>query len=241
MIHNIYAQKILAALFHTSLGAIPTKEEEEQQLNAKNIPKEVTAQAYCNAFVANDYVDGGDTIERYNAWKNEIDNCAWFYTETVAKAIKYTDKNGNEKSEFFYGWERKENSLPSTNYPSKAFLALFTKMPDENGDGYEEPDKESTTYMRVNLNESIITGGKSLNNAVKNTTNGEATLTNKEIIMYPEVYGIDWGTIVGFGVFQEEEAMTGTPIFWGRLNEQVTTTINHVPLFRVGDFQVTLS
>lgn len=258
MINLIYAQKILNALFHTGGSAGLSAEDEMAQFINDGLPSKsgVTAQLYFNAFVAAGYKASGETELKYNAIRSAIDNSQHYKTEnddTVSFDYKIYDNSTDKHIGYtvsYTGWKIK-SKIQEAPYPTTAYLALFTEMPDENGFNYVEPVVDdvgaSTTYIRVNLHAGIITGENALNTATKDEESGKSFLDNRDIIMYPEIYGSDWGTICGFGVFEEEEPMTGNPVFWGRLynketetNDTISATTGHVPLFRVGDFQISL-
>lgn len=248
MIAPKYAQLILNAIFHTGghVGVSPS--EERESLIANGVPGAgITAEQYFKAFEANGYKVGSETAKQYDELKALVNASGWFYTQdTTEEEFQYRNPTSGQTTltKRFSGWEIKQRSEQLANYPKTAFLALFTKMPDENGEGYKEPNKadngETTTYMRVDLHNGIVTGNCSLNTAIKDSDSGMSVLDNSEQIVYPEVYGFDWGPIIGFGVFEEEEIDAGIPVLWGRLNNQITATVNRVPLFRTGDFKVTL-
>jgi hypothetical protein len=48
-----------------------------------------------------------------------------------------------------------------------------------------------------------------------------------------------WGNIVGFGLF-EKDSGEEAPYFWGELERNQEGTVNHVPLFRIKNFQLFL-
>jgi hypothetical protein len=122
-------------------------------------------------------------------------------------------------------------------------------MPDENGQGAQEPSSD-TTYMRVNLHCDILNGEESLSTAAYNSDDKATTITNSEaIVMFPEVEGVNWGEIVGFGIYGTAAVGSGTPILWDRLANKdehgnyisVLAETERVPLFRKNQFKVTLN
>ena len=152
-------------------------------------------------------------------------------------------------------------------YPKKAFIGLFTKMPDTDGTKFEEPTWKTNdnlhTYQRMSLHEDLLYGDMSLNAVRQIGANSEkypndtiehkgylgyAFVDNKEIVLFPEILDEDgWGEIVGFGLFENEEPTEGeTPYFWGKITDKdgvvisVSTAKQKVPLFRKNEFKVYL-
>lgn len=135
------------------------------------------------------------------------------------------------------------------NYPSRAFIGLFTTMPNPDGTQYAEPtpyspDTPGLTYRRMNLHESLFSGDTIFDEVEKEESVtdhlGKAKIKNKEIIMFPEVLGASWGTIKGFGIFAEEAVGTGTPYFWGTVQQSKVASEETVPLFRPKEFIIYL-
>lgn len=135
------------------------------------------------------------------------------------------------------------------NYPSKAFIGLFTTMPNPDGTQYAEPTPYSPsnpelTYRRMNLHESLFSGDTVFDAVEKEIVEsdhlGKAKIKNKEIIMFPEVLGASWGTIKGFGIFEEEAVGTGVPYFWGSVQQSKVASEETVPLFRPEEFIIYL-
>ena len=258
MIHPNYAKALLNALFQTDGAAGLNKSEEKEQLIDQGIDKSVfsggiTATMKLAAYINADFTEPNDTTRMWDDWKSKINASSWYYTEDTPSEYLTYKEDGTERHRYFSGWRVVTRLTQQNKYPDNVYLALFTTMPDGNGTGYVEPTVDSngasTTYMRANLYEAIVTGNVCINNAVTSTVvdaeTGEesavALLNNREAIMYPEVVDVDWGAIVGFGVFEKDTAMGGDiPIFWGKLNDPISATVGHVPLFRLGDFEVTL-
>lgn len=251
MIKLSYAQYILNGLFHTGGAVGVTPEDELKDLNAMGVPTSgYSPNDFFVAFKNNDYKKDENYEKTAKEHKDLVNKSAWYKTYDIDNQLFKYEVSGASGSTtqqivYFSGWDIIKKSEQTTYYPTKAFLALFTTMPNSDGTGYVEPtiveDKE-TTYMRVDLHSGVITGNQCLNKAQIDGENGGAVLTNCEIIMYPEVSGVSWGSIVGFGVFETKEPMVGDPIFWGSIsNGPVLTTTEHVPLFRIGDFKITLS
>lgn len=168
---------------------------------------------------------------------------AW--TERIYNNGKVSTKEVTEQSNILINvkpWEVLEKYEQTLYYPQNAYLALFTKMPDANGNNYVEPlfyNEETTSYMRINLHEELIFGKEALNEATVNDSVIPSEITNKYQISFPEIFPEEsWGTIVGFGVFETKENDSGVPILWGLLEDPKPTTIERVPLFRVGDFKI---
>jgi hypothetical protein len=130
-------------------------------------------------------------------------------------------------------------------YPKDTFLALFTDIQEQDGETiFTEPDSEATTYIRANLHCDILNGEESLTQANYDSEANETVIMNtNSIIMFPEVDTLPWGTIIGFGIYDQETG--GKPILWDKLlpddeGNYISATNAHVPLFRKGQFKVTL-
>lgn len=247
-----FGKGILNALFHTPAIVGIDPEEEKAALIAASVNWGVTAAQYFAAYKNNDYETGGDVEEKYNEDRQKIEASECWETEStdaVEFSYEVTEKVGitnttTTKKVTFSGWKVKPRSSQAMYYPKKAFLALFTKMPDEIGAGYEEPmyDAEGnrTTYIRVDLHEAIISGNGCISKAAADPDGG-AYIVNTELFAFPEVYGPLWGTIVGFGVMESETPGGGdTPTHWGRVTAALTTKEGRIPLFRLGGFKSTL-
>ncbi len=183
-------------------------------------------------------------------------------TETLSKTMKLTFQK--------IVYEQQETLAPF--FPNTAYIGLFTQMPGPDGTGFIEPTHANkdplSTYRRMNLHVGLLKGEYVMNDAQKCTTDaqylGQGQINNKDIIMFPEALtqkqnsdgsieiveyssvkneGLGWGTIVGFGIFENKEPAGPTeyPYFWGRVNEPVLAYSGSVPLFRAGEFNVFLA
>lgn len=260
MIALTYAKQILNALFHTGGSAGITAEQELQNFLDEKLVSQykynnetvygISAVEYGLAFTADGNKTNGKTTDELNARKSKVSALSdWYYTAyTDLVEHKYKVTKDDETKEYtvnLKGWYLVKRDSEQAQYPKNTYLALFTEMPDETGSGYKEPigsDGTITTYMRTNLHCAIITGNECLNIATNDEEVGGSLIDNREIVMFPEVVAHGWGNIVGFGIFQQEDVMTGSPILWGRLKNEngIDAEVDHVPLFRIGDFRVTL-
>lgn len=113
---------------------------------------------------------------------------------------------------------------------SNSYLALSSTAPGADGSGFTEP-AATTGYARavIGLQSQSAT-------QVMDTPAGGVT-QNKDIIFFPEA-SASWGTLTHFGLFTA--ASGGTLILYGTLSEPITVAANYVPLFRVGNFSLTL-
>lgn len=240
----------------------------QQVLNSSNYfvpPTLMTRGEYvCEEFIYNilvleskkeEYVSGYDkygdeekktaTVNRYTTSKVEI--------ASKADPLSFAE-------EYFFA----QVSVQTKVFPQKAYIGLFTTSPSADGTGFVEPTsyfKDSTmTYRRMNLHEGLFSGEYVFNNlipAVKGTkvgsgdtakdVEGYAELSNKEIIMFPEVLTQSWGVIVGFGIFEneyppedEEAAKNEYPYFWGEVSNPREAFVGTVPLFRADEFKIYL-
>lgn len=195
----------------------------------------------------------------------------------VTRYKKVTDPTSYTFNITFQGFLFEQKKTQDVYFPSEAYLGLFTKMPGVNGetDFVEVPTEMTengvvytTAYRRMDLNEGIFSKKPVLESAYKygekaderDPSNphrdylGYAYITNKEIIMFPEIVRRDpngviksdtastwggWGNIVGFGLF-EKKSGEELPYFWGELERNQEGTVNHVPLFRIKNFQLFL-
>lgn len=274
MISPTYAKQILNALFHTgggvgldagtelnnlktahSLSSFSIKVTENGQEKTKTVYG-VSPLTYFNAYKTDGYKAGGDATAALDEKRGQVVSAKkqWHsVVNTPSEIFKWTTGTGSsqtEQSKAFTGWYLSENKEQSVPYPKaqETYLGLFTKMPDGNGEKYEEPT--ASEYMRVKLHQSIVTGEPTIGSAAEDDT-GKTAIVNSEIIMFPEITSTTWGTIVGFGIFEKQKTEENdTPILWGVLKtpaesgeyvpNTVETTINHVPLFRKNEFSVSL-
>lgn len=117
------------------------------------------------------------------------------------------------------------NSLLNSNVKGK-YMGLFSSAPtDSQTDGVTFTELSGAGYARTLLSQPI-----------KNAEN--RSITNDEIIFFPEAES-NWGTATHFGIFNSKES--GQPIIYGALESAVTIQTNYVPLFRVGQFRLTLT
>lgn len=261
MIHFNFAQKILNTLFKTDGSVGETPEQVMARLIALGIPESgYTPDLFFEAFKANGYETDIEFAKKAAKARAEVNATSWYTTENVDTEIfeyKIYDANSKDyitKYVTFSGWTIVRIPTQRYYYPENSFLALFTTMPDGYGDGYVEPattgikeddetgesTESATGYMRINLHRGIINAEPCLTKATAGE-NGVAVLKNGLPIMFHECL-VDWGKIVGFGVFNEATPRTGKPIFWGSItNGSVSASADHVPLFRKDEFQITLS
>lgn len=250
MITPKMTKTILNKMFHTSGIAGLSPAEEKEALVSSGVPENgVSAYLYQRAFVEDGYTASGPTTEKYNAYKATVNASEWWKTITtsaISQKYDWTDENGQDKSTTYTvsGWGFSQRLSPDTKYPTNAYLALFTQMPDHNGLNYKEPvavNGQKTTYMRVNLRNAIISGNVCIKLAGRDPETGEAVIENNELFVFPEVFGVNWGTIVGFGIMPTKDAGDGTAsVLWGRTVNPIVTKEKSVPLFRKGAFKTTL-
>ncbi|MBO5435884.1 hypothetical protein J6A31_08830, partial [bacterium] len=184
--------------------------------------------------------------KKYENWRTLTNQSEWFKAVQTPEDQAYRPELGVADDgtviygDPYYGWYRSKQTVQTSYYPTGKYLALFTSIPDETGANYTEPTEE-TTYQRINLDTGYFTRLNVMDDtAVIDTDNGGATIANKDVIYYPEVVDVDWGTIVGFGIFEDKDVATGEPYLWGKLNESVLATVDHVPLFRKQGFKLSL-
>lgn len=240
----------------------------QQVLNSSNyfVPPTLSTRGeyVCEDFIYNilvlaskeeEYVSGYDKYGEEEKKKVTVDR---YTTEKVEVASKAAPLSFVEEYVF------KQAGVQTKIFPQKAYIGLFTTNPLADGTGFVEPisySKDSAmTYRRMNLHEGLFSGEYVFNNlipAVKGTkvgtgdtakdVEGYAELSNKEIIMFPEVLTQSWGVIEGFGIFEneyppedEEEAKNEHPYFWGEVSNPREASVGTVPLFRADEFKIYL-
>lgn len=120
----------------------------------------------------------------------------------------------------------KGSSAPLSN----CYLALSSTAPNADGTNFTEPDS-TKGYARA----IIGLQGQSATQ-VMDVPSGGVT-QNKDIIFFPEA-SASWGTLTHFGLYTS--ATGGTLVLYGSLSEPITVATNYVPLFRVGNFSLSL-
>lgn len=235
MINTEYAKAILNTLFAKRANGSDIHEE-RRTWKEQGIPDELTAEEYREAT--------DDKKQEYDRWKKMID--ASLHWETSTK----------ETSSASRGWkivqkEKYNNPIMDKYYPTTRYLALFTTMPNADGTGFVEPyqnNNTSTTYRRIDLEHAFFSDTNIMHSAVLNESEGGAKSLNQYAIYFPEINNVDWSTqeqpLIGFGIFANASPVDNeTPYLWGTLSntEAVVATIGHVPLFRIGDFQLSIA
>ena len=114
---------------------------------------------------------------------------------------------------------------------SNCYIALSTTKPNDDGSNFTEP-ASSTGYARSLIGQS----GSSATQVMSNPANGSTQ--NNSIIFFPEATA-SWGTITYFGLYNA--ATGGQLVLYGALTNPISIAANYVPLFRVGNFSLTLS
>ena len=119
-----------------------------------------------------------------------------------------------------------------TTLLSSVYIGLSSTAPNVDGTGFSEP-ATGAGYARVLI--GTLTGGgfNVMGDPVENET------ANEQIIFFPEATG-NWGTMTHFGLFTSNDLNT-KPIISGALTSSVSVPTNYVALFRVGNFQLSIS
>jgi hypothetical protein len=231
MIDIKYSKAILNMLFVKGAdGGTSPYAEKESFLNA-GIPESVTGRDIHDAT--------SEDEEKFNTWKKAINDSVYWETKNYNPYIT----NGD----YVYGWQMvRKLSENSMFYPASRYLALFTTMPDKDGKNFVEPSNE-TTYKRVDLNSGYFSKSLVMTEAALDSEKGGTFTHNDVTIYFPEIRESNWtqdNSIVGFGIFESEIPVEGeVPYLWGKLNntEAVEATIDHVPLFRKEQFELSIS
>lgn len=114
---------------------------------------------------------------------------------------------------------------------SNCYIALSTTRPNDDGSNFTEP-AASTGYARSLIGQS----GSTATQVMSPPANGSTQ--NSSIIFFPEATSA-WGTITYFGLYNA--ATGGQLVLYGALTNPISIAANYVPLFRVGNFSLTLS
>lgn len=114
---------------------------------------------------------------------------------------------------------------------TNCYMALSTTTPNADGTNFTEPSA-TTGYARTVIGLYNQSATQVMNDPVNGTT------SNKDIIFFPEA-SATWGTITYFGLYTA--ATGGQLILYGALSSPITVAANYVPLFRAGNFSLTLA
>jgi hypothetical protein len=273
MISYKYAKDILNFLFCTNGSENDANFDAEcRELEEAGVVLNLTGKDYFDTAIPLDDDDEATKIEKlvqadeYEKYKNIINATSWcLCTADDETSYKYRtlDSKGDLVTVEYPGYKTIAllSKRQTAKYPTARYLALFTKMPDINGNNYEEPfktaDGKTTTYCRVNLDVGYFSRQQVMGYAQPDEVNGGASIWNIETIYYPEVSGdgMAWTTedtpIVGFGIFENRtKEANEVPYLWGLLsNGGVQAPCDKVPLFRgpigedkpMGDFKISIS
>lgn len=110
-------------------------------------------------------------------------------------------------------------------YVKSKYLGLLTAAPSDGASGVTFQEISGAGYARASLSQSMASAA-------------DRAITNAEIIYFPEAEA-NWGTATHFGIFDAKTG--GEPIIYGVLDAPVTVPVNYVPMFRVGQFNLTLN
>jgi len=111
------------------------------------------------------------------------------------------------------------------------YMALSTTTPNADGTNFTEPSS-TTGYARTVIGLYNQPATQVMSDPVNGTT------ANKDIIFFPEA-SATWGTITYFGLYTAQTG--GQLILYGALSSPITVAANYVPLFRAGNFSLTLA
>lgn len=114
---------------------------------------------------------------------------------------------------------------------SSCYIALSSTAPNADGTNFTEPPA-STGYARA----VVGLTSQSATQVMSSPSNG--TTVNDRIIFFPEATQ-SWGTLTHFGLYSAQNS--GTLILYGALSSPITVASSYVPLFRAGNFSLTLS
>lgn len=241
MLNPINSAAILNALFRTGGSAGKTPAQEAAQLDAQGVKINGTygPTAYLAAYISDGYERNGPSAKELDAKRDLVNNTSWYYTTNVTEALPHPKPGMPEDATIkLTGWTINQREQQRNFWPEKAYLALYTAMPDRYGHNFAEP-AEDTTYVRVDLHKAVISGGVSISEAADGEENYTSITVNTELIATTEVSGNAWGTIVGFGVHENGTPGSDAPLLWARLKNPIATAVGKVPLFRKGKMVLT--
>lgn len=134
---------------------------------------------------------------------------------------------------------KKPTSTSGSNTYYYIGLGLSSSVPDENGNGFKEPeipdivyDEDGETVITISTNEYQRV---SLDGIMGSASDG--IIKNTAIIFFNEAEHYSWGEIGYFGIFTSKTG--GTPIFWGAVTPTEVKK-NYIAIFRAGKLQVGL-
>jgi hypothetical protein len=107
-----------------------------------------------------------------------------------------------------------------------AYLALFTAITDGEAGTVTEPTIGQYGYARVQ------TAGTDWNAAAS------GAVSNAKALSFPQCTGTQWGTIVGFGVY--DAASGGNLLAYGTLGTQKSIGVGDTASFAAGQLTITL-
>lgn len=119
----------------------------------------------------------------------------------------------------------------SASLLSTCYLGLSTTAPNAAGGNFTEPGS-ANGYARALVGNSSASGTQ-----VMAAPSGGNT-SNTDIIFFPEATS-SWGTITHFGLWTAKTG--GSLMVYGQLSTPVTVPENYVPLFRAGNFTMSLA
>lgn len=133
----------------------------------------------------------------------------------------------------------KRGESGTVTIPATAYIALFTTMPTGVTNGYFSGQVEVSAggYRRMSLKETGLGSGYYFtNDATASATS--TSITNTNPIMFP-LASASWGTVVGFGLF--DEATAGHCFLAGELTTSQAVAADDVAVFSANNLTVTMS
>ena len=119
----------------------------------------------------------------------------------------------------------------STGPLSNCYIALSTTVPNADVTNFTEPSSAGG-YARAIIGLSGTRATQVMSAPAAGST------SNTSIIFFPEATA-SWGTVTHFGLYTAQTG--GNLVLYGTLTNPIAVAANYVPLFRVGNFSLTLS
>lgn len=115
----------------------------------------------------------------------------------------------------------------SLSVPASFHVALYTVLPNSSGVGGVEP---GGNYSRITVANNLTTW------AAAADVTAVPTKKNAIAFTFPTIATSNWGTIVGWGLY--DDSATPTIWAWGQLATPQVTSVGQTPTFVIGSFGI---
>lgn len=143
----------------------------------------------------------------------------------------------------------------SISFGGDVYLGLLTRLPNANGQAYEDgkyfSEPADPGYLRIKINsesrinKKLFVAPAQLGDVidVDGDKSNQVYVTNQGLIMFPEST-VGWDRVVGFGLFRSNNTLDNAlPFLWGTVTadggeEGVSVEQYEVPIIRQGGFKI---